>query len=455
MNIQTLIATTICGLGLANAGMAQDLPAEFPPADFVETQYIDSEGCAFIRAGISGVVNWIPRMNRQREPLCGFTPSFASETAVVAPEIVASNDAPIINVAPVAVPIIDLDAETLTTAAHTTTTAAEGATTIEAAAQPVAIASAQTARVSAPPIVEPGLPPIATVAGSGPTVLPVSPQIISIPAAGPVVAPTATAPRQITFAAACAGRSGILPGHVTPEGSPVDCGPATTAAVIAVAPQSPAPRRVTLAEICAEIAATGRTVIDQATGDPVACANAGALPQGSGRSANELAIASMIAPTAPPATFAFLSGSSRSSRGSNIPASNPVSAPQPRPTPGYADVWGDGRVNSQRGLPSTGHATTTNAPAAAPAAVAHAVTPSAAVSGHRYVQVGSFGNAANATRTLQRLQGLGLPTGVANVTRNGQSLQVVAAGPFANASDLNRALQAARALGFGDAFTRQ
>jgi len=71
------------------------------------------------------------------------------------------------------------------------------------------------------------------------------------------------------------------------------------------------------------------------------------------------------------------------------------------------------------------------------------------------VQVGSFGDPDNAARTGQRLQALGLPVGCANITRNGQALRVVAAGPFADAAALNNALQAARSIGFGDAFTRR
>ena len=84
-----------------------------------------------------------------------------------------------------------------------------------------------------------------------------------------------------------------------------------------------------------------------------------------------------------------------------------------------------------------------------------AVAPAPAATAHRYVQVGTYGDAANAQRALARLQAMGLPVGTAQVTRNGQVLQIVAAGPFADAGSLRTALNAARSAGYTDAFTRR
>lgn len=57
------------GLG-GNSG-----PAEIPPSSFAGSQYVDSKGCVFIRAGVDGATRWVPRVNRDRSALCGATPS--------------------------------------------------------------------------------------------------------------------------------------------------------------------------------------------------------------------------------------------------------------------------------------------------------------------------------------------------------------------------------------------
>lgn len=76
--------------GLSTIGYAQNLsgPAEFPPASFTAEQYVDSRGCAFIRAGQGDVVDWVPRISRSRQPICGLPPSLSRQAApVVAPQI--------------------------------------------------------------------------------------------------------------------------------------------------------------------------------------------------------------------------------------------------------------------------------------------------------------------------------------------------------------------------------
>ena len=52
-------------------------PAETPPLSFEGREYVDSEGCVFIRAGMDGSVVWVPRVDRNRDPVCGYPPSLS------------------------------------------------------------------------------------------------------------------------------------------------------------------------------------------------------------------------------------------------------------------------------------------------------------------------------------------------------------------------------------------
>jgi cell division septation protein DedD len=75
--------------------------------------------------------------------------------------------------------------------------------------------------------------------------------------------------------------------------------------------------------------------------------------------------------------------------------------------------------------------------------------------GATYVQVGSFANPANAAAAAARLSAAGLPVSQGRMTRGGQSLAVVLAGPFTSPVAVNSGLARARAAGFSDAFVRR
>ncbi|RFU12253.1 SPOR domain-containing protein [Rhodobacteraceae bacterium W635] len=71
------------GMCLALPALSQTVaelggPAELPPGDFRGEQYVDSRGCVFIRAGYGGQETWVARVNRDRQPLCGYEPTLGT-----------------------------------------------------------------------------------------------------------------------------------------------------------------------------------------------------------------------------------------------------------------------------------------------------------------------------------------------------------------------------------------
>lgn len=361
-------------------------PRELPPASFTGQQYVDSRGCVFLRAGLGGRVNWVPRVDRNRRAMCGYPPSMGGGTRQVA---AAPEPAP------------------------------------EPAPAPVVRQQAPQVRVTA------AEPPAASYVPAPVRVArPAAPVLVPMPA--PVVA------------AAPAPQGG---------GMRVGC---TTAAPVA--------QRLRLTN--------GGSVIVCTRGDgTLEGLRAPIFPEGSPVGASLESPSARVVPLGQP------SGIGNGSTGARV-VDHVTAVPK-----GYKLVWEDDRLNPLRGVGTAeGQAaqdqvwtrkipaqavedaprrvviSAQNAPA--PQVVQPRVTqstksvPAAATGGRLFVQVGSFGVAANADGASARLAGLGLPVARSNGRIGGKAVQVVLAGPFGSAAEAQAALRAARGAGFGDAFVR-
>ncbi len=505
---------------LGASAQISDAPAEFPPASYTANQYVDSNGCAFIRAGVGGTTTWVPRVARDRNQLCGFQPSLAQAPAAAPAPVVTPVQASAPVTAPTPAPVAAAPrpasnvGDPIPTVAGLTTppvlrVPASPAVVPMPVAAPVAAAPAPTltradvcegrSGVQRNYISERTGQPI----DCGPGAAILQPAVFSAPA------PTGTIPAgliglenapRMTRAEACVGRFGYQRNFISERtGQPIDCGPpmAVSPTVLAdgirlpgivgpygaasafppgsgIADPYPGIRRATLSEVCEEISLTGARFVNVVTGQRVTCEAVplvmarGPLAPGApqpvggpsvpGLTTTYAQAAVRVQNAQPQSVGAAVrqpSVLSETLSPSPIPASNPVAplVQHVRPPAGYERVWEDGRINLNRGVPQevSGQVvqsrTLSRTPVAAPA-------PQATAPSYRFIQVGTYGEAANADAAAARLRGMGLPIGFASITSGGQPLRVVAAGPFTSAAQLNAALQAVRAAGYGDAFAR-
>ena len=76
------VAAALAGpaaLAQGNPGVGEndwEGPVNLPPAGFTGIQFVDNSGCVFVRAGVDGDTQWVPRVTRSREQVCGMPPTF-------------------------------------------------------------------------------------------------------------------------------------------------------------------------------------------------------------------------------------------------------------------------------------------------------------------------------------------------------------------------------------------
>ncbi len=370
---------------------------EQPPASFSGQQYVDSRGCVFLRAGLGNRVSWVPRVDRNRRPMCGYPPSAGGGTRMVATAVVpAPSPAPAVQPAP------QRRAATAEPPAASYAPAPVAGMRTTAPMQQVVVQPRAVAAVPAPAAVEPK-PPGGGQRIACTTAAPV-PQRLRLTNGGTVVVCTRgdgtleglRAP--IHPQGSGVGASLTRPGaRVVPLGQPSGIGDGSAGARV-VTQAAPVPKGYKLAwedDRLNPLRGVG-TAQGQAAQDQVWTRDVPAEPMAQPKR-RALVVSAQNAPKQPRATQERVSQSTKS---------------------------------------------------VAPA------TPVAAGGGRLFVQVGSFGVVSNAEGALARLAGLGLPVARANGRIGGKAVQVVMAGPFGSAADAQAALRAARGAGFGDAFIR-
>lgn len=377
-------------------------PTNPPPPSFKGQQFVDSRGCLFLRAGFGNNVNWVTRLDRNHKPICGLVPTgSAAAQAAVAADMAPATTSSAPTVPAPAAPRKGFFAGLFGTAPNGPAPTA-AAPTMMASAAPVARVAP-----TAPVTVQSGI-------ASGVQCYPDAPKLERVKIADGT-------------ALVCTRGDGSTTGWRPPTfGS---TGQAQMAAVTAPMMMTPL------------MAAPLEVMAPQAAVQPVRLASV------------QVTVA--------------------------LPAARPLApAALSKPPKGWVYAWKDDRLNPLRGVgtaegqeqqdlvwqrtvpmvlvsdpvPQRGLARvlglkTSVSTMSAP----DTPVPAASRSGGLIIQVGSFGNPANAQKVVARLTAMGLPVSVSSA---GKVLQSVSAGPFASSAAAAAGLQSVHGAGFADAYLR-
>lgn len=461
MNLTALVVTVAALTAGAAAAQGMDAtPTNFPPASFQGTQFADSKGCVFVRAGFDGNVTWVPRVTRQRKHVCGQTPTrFGGGTQTAA------------------APARQERAEQITVAPPAATTAAPARrTTAPAPARVAAPAPVRAAPAPARVQAAPARVATTTRVVRQPAPQPVPRKVVRVPASKPVAAEPPRVVRRV-------------PVETTQPGSLKTYRVGTTVKVPAqIACRNGQTTRVadgrTLNMRCAPQATPHVTTIRR--GEAPAPGKNVHYNRGSW---DDSSLRGLPGDTRIVPRHVY---ESRDVSNSYIPA-------------GYRPAWEDDRLNPYRAYmtldgyddtqkiwthtvprrlikrvggyedrdpilayrvqdnsyPATGGdydayrmtVSTQGGEHRKPVVSTRSAAAVAPASG-RWVEIGAFTSASGARDAAARLNAAGLPVKMATLTRGGQAMRSVRVGPYASGAALNAALGAVKRTGYTRAYLR-
>ncbi len=395
-------------------------PAEMPPADFSARQYIDSKGCVFLRD--DEVNGWKARVSRDGSPICGYPPTLSARGLDGKPRL----------------SVLDPDA------------GRSPAEMLEEALAETVLTNLRPGELASDPT------PMEKLPDMGP-----EPDISSAPSDA-LKAALAAAPdmrrsmgealqpnKRLCELLGYDGTTGPAEAGADPSQGYCDSLPASDLSRLTfirpvASVQSPEP--------AAETPVAVGTVM---LGAPVAETHSATAPVAEPPTAPKAAeVAAMPKPKPPKPADASLKDKPKPQPVPKMPdAKRPVSAEAAAKAP------------AAKALAATALAAKDPVAAqvpAAPVAVATKPKPEAAPptgagmipAGARYVQVGTYADAANADRAAQAIAAMGYPVLRGKDKVGARAVQFIMAGPFNDRQSIVKAMDGIRRAGFKDAYPR-